>query len=229
VTLTNSDNFHPASEVFPYHHPELTSDCDSQSGPCTVSHISVTELHYDLLDELDLGKTPIAATSMRVKLKSSQIVHKNAREPDADFQQLDMKLTECRDINQEVFDWAYSMADQSARDLYDSVGEKLVQEDDKNQTNGGLWIIQDLEWKENSDKTEMDNISVACILDEDQLVPIFKSMHYCKVLSPFRALEYIYVDSQYASGGYQAQQQAEQLADSDDDEMVQSMIKFLSQ
>ena len=120
-----------------------------------------------------------------------------------------MKLTECRDINQEVFDWAYSMADQSAKDLYDSLGEKLVQESDKNQPNGGLWIIQDLEWKETKDKTETDNISVACILDEDQLVPIFKSMHYCKVLSPFRALEYIYVDSQYAFGGYQAQQTAE--------------------
>ena len=120
-----------------------------------------------------------------------------------------MKLTECRDINQEVFDWAYSMADQSAKDLYDTLGEKLVQESDKNQPNGGLWIIQDLEWKETKDKTETDNISVACILDEHQLVPIFKSMHYCKVLSPFRALEYIYVDSQYAFGGYQAQQTAE--------------------
>ena len=75
VTLTNSDNFHPASELFPYHHPALSSDCLDQSGPCTVSHISITENHYDRLDELDLGKTPIAATSMRVKLKSSQWVH----------------------------------------------------------------------------------------------------------------------------------------------------------
>ena len=36
---------------------------------------------------------------MRVKLKSSQWVHINAREPDANFDELDMKLTECRDIN----------------------------------------------------------------------------------------------------------------------------------
>lgn len=49
----------------------------------------------------------------------------------------------------------------------------------------------------------MDNVSVALILDEHQLIGIFKSMHYCKMLSPFRALEWIYVDSQYAKGGYQ--------------------------
>lgn len=127
VNLKNSDNFHPASELFPYHHPELDSNCDTQSGPCDVSHISVTENHYDRLDELDLGKTPIAATSMRVKLKSSQAVHKAAREPNANFDELDMKLTECRDMDQEVFDWAYSMADASVKDLYDSIGEKLVQ------------------------------------------------------------------------------------------------------
>ena len=115
------------------------------------------------------------------------------------------------------------MADQSARDLYDSVGEKLVQLSDKNQGNGGLWIYEELEWKETSDKKEMDNISVACILDEDQLLPLFKSMHYCKVLSPFRALEYIYVDSQYAFGGYQAQSLVES------EEMESNVVKFLAQ
>jgi hypothetical protein len=141
ATLVNNDNFHRASTVYPYHHPELDSDCADQSGPCTVNHISVTQNVYDKLDELDLGKTPIAATSMRVKFKSSQSIHIAAREADADFNALDMKLTECRDVNQEVFDWAYSQANGQAKNLYDTLGEKLVQETDKNQPNGGLWII----------------------------------------------------------------------------------------
>ena len=110
VTLKSNDNFHPASEVFPYHHPELQGDCRKASGPCELEHISVTQNEYSHLDELDLGKTEIAAKSMRVKFKSSQIMHKKAREEDADFDALDMKLTECRDINKEVLDWAYSMA-----------------------------------------------------------------------------------------------------------------------
>jgi len=71
VTLSNSDNFHRAAGVIPYHHPQLTTDCADQSGPCTVNHVSITENIYDKLNELDLGMTPIASTSMRVKLKSS--------------------------------------------------------------------------------------------------------------------------------------------------------------
>lgn len=73
---------------------------------------------------------------------------------------------------------------------------------DKDQPNGGLWIIQELQWNETDDKSEMQNVSVALSLDEHHLLPLFRDMHYCKVLSPFRALEWIYVDSQYARGGY---------------------------
>lgn len=155
----------------------------------------MTQNWYEVLNEFDLGKTPIGATSMRVKLKSSTSVHVAAREADADYETLDRKLTECRDMNNEVLEWAYAQADKTAKNLYDTIGQKLVEVTDKEQPNGGLWIYQDLEWNESADKSEMDNVSVALILPEDELIPIFKSMHYCKMLSPFRALEWIYVDS----------------------------------
>jgi len=111
-------------------------------------------------------------------------------------------MTKCQGVNQEVLDWALEAADATARELYDSLGEKLVEAEDIDQPNGGLWIVQELQWNEKDDKSETDNVSIALILDENQTLPLFRSMHYCKVLSPFRALEWIYVDSQYARGGY---------------------------
>ena len=122
-------------------------------------------------------------------------------------------------MNSEVFDWAYANASQKAQSLYDTLGEKLVQQTDKEQPNADLWIIQELQWNETADRSEMDNVSVALIYPEYELVPACKSMHYCKMLSPFRALEWIYVDSQYARGGYQSQ--------ADDDES--STLSFLSE
>ena len=98
----------------------MTTDCADHSGPCAVNHISCTQNIYDKLDELDLGKTPIAATSMRVKFKSSQSIHWAAREADADFNELDNDLTKCLDINQESFDWAYGMANDKARSNYET-------------------------------------------------------------------------------------------------------------
>ena len=101
----------------------------------------MTQNEYDLLNELDLGKTPIASKSMRVKFKSSQSVHIAGRESDADFDALDKKLTECQTVNQEVLDWAFSMTDEKTMANYESVGEQLVEMPDKEQPNGGLWII----------------------------------------------------------------------------------------
>lgn len=89
MTLVNNDNFHRASTIIPYHHPEQTTDCADKSGPCTVNHISCSQNIYDKLNELDLGMTPIASTSMRVKFKSVQSAHIAAREVEADFKTLD--------------------------------------------------------------------------------------------------------------------------------------------
>jgi hypothetical protein len=78
--------------------------------------------------------------------------------------------------------------------------------DDTEQLNGGEWIIEHLKFKEDpSDPRKMDVSSIDLPLPSTELIPIFKSMHYCKLLSPFRALEWIYVDSQYKFGGYNPQ------------------------
>jgi len=206
ITLTNDDNFHRASTVYPYHHPDVQQTCEGTTGPCEVIHISNTENAYATLNELDLGTTPIAAVDMKVKMKSSQYIHIAAREPDADYDADDMQWDECEKVNQEVLDWAMSVAGTDALSNYDTYGQKLEMGQDKEAINGGTWIIQDLEFKKvKGDDSKIEVISVSLPIPETAIVPIFRSMHYCKMLSPFRALEWIYVDSQYKFGGYAPQ------------------------
>ena len=94
--------------------------------------------------------------------------------------------------------WALSHAAADAKSTYQSVGTQYLFENDVESMNGGLWIYEDLDYKEDKTANTVSLKSKSLPLDEDQLVPIFKSMHYCKLLSPFRAMEWIYIDSLYA-------------------------------
>lgn len=205
VIVHDSDNFHRASTVYPYHHPQITHTCEENTeNSCEVYHISCSENVYDLLDELDLGKTAIAATEVKLKMKSSQSIHVAAGETDASYEDLDDQWDECQRVNQEVLDWAIGVSNQDALKEYESVGTKLVMAKDKKALNGGSWIIQRLEYHTNADQTETEVVSISLPLPPNEI--IFASMHYCKMLSPFRALEWIYIDSQYAHGGYESPQ-----------------------
>jgi len=96
AVLVNDDNFHPADQVVPYHHPDIFNNCTDEESACVVKHISITENVYNKLDETSLGKTPLAANEMRVKMKSSQVMHQAAGEADASYEDLDLKMTECQ-------------------------------------------------------------------------------------------------------------------------------------
>lgn len=52
ITVIDDDSFHQASEVYPYHHPEVDGQCaaDTQVA-CTVTHISNTELSYGTIND----------------------------------------------------------------------------------------------------------------------------------------------------------------------------------
>lgn len=69
---------------------------------------------------------------------------------------------------------------------------------DKSSLNGGSWIIDPLHYEEDKKANTITLTSKIIVTDQSEPVPIFKNMHYCKLLSPFRAMEWIYVDSLYA-------------------------------
>lgn len=73
---------------------------------------------------------------------------------------------------------------------------------DKGPYNAGpLWIWQYLSYEDNASKTEETIASPMMRTPTDYLIADAAGFHYCKVLSPFRAIEWIYIDSLYDRDG----------------------------
>jgi hypothetical protein len=109
---------------------------------------------------------------------------------------MDEVTDRCGEVNQDVLDWAYAHSSAEAKKRYDTYGEKLVIGADLGPFNDGpSWIWRSLEYVENSSKTEVSVQSPAMKFKADFFVGFSAGIHYCKVLSPFRAMEWIYFDS----------------------------------
>jgi len=121
---------------------------------------------------------------------------------DSDFHKDDEEGNRCGDINKEALKWAMDNASPKALDRYNKLGKKLVIGDDKGPYNAGpLWIWTYLEYTDNADKTETLLQAPMMRTPTDYLISAAAGFHYCKLLSPFRAMEWIYIDSLYDHDG----------------------------
>jgi hypothetical protein len=205
--ITTDDNFHVVSDTHPVHLPTITNKCDGVTA-CTLDTITVTENYYDILNQFDTGESPIGAYEQKHKIKSRQAVQEAASGKDADFHETDEVGNRCGDINQESLNWALANASPEALERYNSVGKKLVIGDDKGPYNAGpLWIWTYMAYKDNKDKTETLVQSPMMRTPTNYFIGAAAGFHYCKVLSPFRAMEWIYVDALYDHDGIKTQQE----------------------
>lgn len=202
IRVTNNDNTHSASEVFPYHHPETVGTCSADTTEaCSVEHISNTQVNWPKFSDMKIQKNQLSADEVMTKIKSHQYIAQQAGLTDASFEELDEQNNECALINQSVLDWATNLASDDALNAYQTYGTPLLMGEDKESINGGSWIIDGLKWKSDTTANTMTLISKTVVTDQSELIGIFKNMHYCKLLSTFRAMEWIYVDSLYATQG----------------------------
>ena len=199
--MKTNDNFHQVYTVTPVHLPTIKNKCDGTTK-CTLDTISVTENYYNRLNLFDTGETEIGASEMKAKLMSRQAIQKAAGNKDADFHETDEVGNRCADINQEALNWALKNASPDALARYNSVGKKLVIGDDMGPYNAGpLWIWYYMQYKDNADKTETVIQSPMMRTPVDYPISSAAGFHYCKLLSPFRAMEWIYIDSLYDHDG----------------------------
>ena len=202
MKINDNDNFHPVQETNPVHLSEIDSDCTADSVNCTMDMITVTQNLYGDYDAMDTGIHPQAASEMKTKMSSRQKVQVHAGNVDADFHESDEIGNRCADINNASIEWAYSQLSSNAKANYDKYGQKLVTGDDMGPYNEGpLWIWTLMDYTESDDKTQMIVSSPMMRTPTTYLVKAAAGFHYCKVLSPFKALEWMYDDGLYLNNG----------------------------
>ena len=202
VELAVQDNFHRVYTVTPVHLPEIENQCSQGQTDCKLTSQTVTENLYSTVDDLfDTGFQSITASEMRCKMMSRQSFQKAAGVPNPDFDVTDAPSI-CAQINQAALDWALDNTGSRTMDRYKKLGEQMEMGEDEGPYNAGpLWIWTYMDYKEedvtNGVKKEVVR-SPMMKTPTDYPISSAAGFHYCKLLSPARALEWIYVDSLYA-------------------------------
>ena len=217
--LNITDEFHVVYKV-PEHFAHLDNNCSMQpsTSQCTLNIHTVTQNIYDITDRFDSGGSPTSATEMRVKMISRQVLFQAADGQPHDFNQTDAHSL-CGSINQYALDWALDRAASKSRARYESKGKHLVIGEDDGPLNAGpLWIwtalvrkslrsfqLNDLFYvllvkqfnpgQDSQGKPIVIVRSPTLRTPNNYPVSAVAGFHYCKLLSPARALEWIYIDS----------------------------------
>jgi len=210
--VTTADAFHDVSDEHPFHLPNIWNECDAPAG-CTLNMTTLT------MPWLEAGalfpnasSPPLSAFELRAKIKSRQTVWEAAGLGPQDAGTTDKNnFTFCRLINEQAYEWALTHAEASVRARFEADGEPLVMVDDKEATigiTGPQWIQDKLVYTrvDNADtsrtavagtNTHIEIQSWTFVVSKAPISSKYipDGMHYCKLLSPARAMEWIYTDA----------------------------------
>lgn len=169
-------------------------------------------------DNVDSGYWPISAKEMKAKMKSRQSLWQAANNTKAvsgelSFDDLDSpEQGLCASINAASIEWGNNAAAAKTRDRYEKYGQKMVADPSKGDKKvcvaGPCWIWADLEYQgERKQQEEIDIVAPTFAFenknpypcgektpDKQHVLPCTAGMHYCKLLSPARVVEWMYVD-----------------------------------
>ncbi|XP_050408424.1 uncharacterized protein LOC126823559 [Patella vulgata] len=141
---------------------------------------------------MDVSTVKSSPDSIDAKLKSSDAVAaalpKTVKPPTGPINKT------CMDINKAAWNLAMKTSSQVAVRRYQSRrGRAMLFAPDVAYGTGFQWVASGLKWVETT--TSVTVTSTALLTKVDAFPAAFAGMHYCKLLSPYRAMEWIYVDS----------------------------------
>lgn len=204
VSVYSNDYFHRVYSVVPDSLPYYNNTCAYGQDGCVLYGVSVTQAYYESLNEQATGRQPVAAFELKTKMQSRQRSQIHAGFIDPDFKKTDYDDI-CAEINQASITWAIENAGATAKKNYFANGTKMVTGPDLGPYNGGPgWMWTYMKYTMSDDKMTMTVQSPESREPDDFIIGIAAGFHFCKILSPYKVMEWIYVDSQYAFNTFNA-------------------------
>ena len=195
--IDNTETFHPVYQIDPIHLPHIYNNCTAPTTGCILHTATVTQNVYDKLDYLDTGLLPISASEMRVKMSSRQAIMEAVGYKNVDFNTSD-GFSICKLINSVSYQRALKNASNVTLARFVKFGEPYSMGEDKGPYDvGSLWIWDPPHYEKTADSEGNDVIEIQSpmlMTPVDFFVKLSAGFHYCKLLSPARAVEWIYVD-----------------------------------
>ena len=207
VTIKNTDSFHDVWETEPtVHLPKVLNSCATPEG-CTLETTTITQAvyhtgedlevwkkHFDL-PGMDSGFLPISARELRTKMSARQNIYKHAGIADPNFDELDGGDVRCSEINQQSWNWASKNAGDKTIGRFQNYGQGFIMGQDIDVCPAGpCWIWKELSFNYTATTDSVEVRSPQFSTAIDFWLPKTRGFHYCKVLSPARSMEWIYVD-----------------------------------
>ena len=195
--VIDKDEFHPVYQI-PVPLPKIKNNCSTYSKSCLLNTSSVSQCIYVEGDKLvDTSFFATSATEIRCKMSSRQAVMEAAGMKNIDFNTTDGGSL-CKIINEASYEWALKNSGANSVARFMKLGEHMIFGKDKGPYNAGpLWIWNPLEYKHITNSAGRKVVEVSSPMmrtPTDFKIKLTAGFHYCKLLSPAKAMEWIYVD-----------------------------------
>jgi hypothetical protein len=171
--------------------------CEKPLG-CKLDITTVTEHKYDenakdaIANWMDTGFAPITAFEMKTKMKSRQAIWQASGLLNTTFEDSDdVKLSICGDIQKAAIDYAAGKVPSTTRQRFEKYGQTLVVGQDVN--GFPTWEKASMIWEENNDLNTV-NVQAIAYSTENKGTKTTAGVHYCKLMSPARVMEWMYTD-----------------------------------
>lgn len=189
-----------------FHLPEIHADLDTK----TVTITTYAQGQWDTLDRFDTGASPVSASEIQAKLASRQCVLTNITGQNISFSVDSPDF--CAQANRLAYEWALRLSSPRTLTRFSAFGQRMQFAPDIDKQGGPFWINAHLQYNEVTvngtavleiaapmQKTEKDYWEKHFPFPRPSFIPDPGCFHYCKLLSPARAMEWIYVDGLRAS------------------------------